>query len=364
MKITNGVSIVLLTLCGFGGESDAFMPISRISRVTMTVQQSASSPPSSSDMTSSSSPNMDPNMEQQQQQQSKLAIPSSVTPPPRPASEPTMMDLSQLAFPPNMALARIEGGKTVRTYQIPLDVERAQVYIKTNGRPMKAKVELWVGPLRTVHTMDMDVEDGNESVYRALLKFKKAGPTLRIITSEEEALPVLAGVQVLKGEQNALVAKYTENLWDISPKTKIQGGPTSGGPGAVRVFPIDASVDTIQLICWSKDTSKKSLKAKIELLQGPNNYKQVYDLQCGGGSQPFHLVLQTPGAGWVVRIYNKKFVEDGLFEVAVVPFVTGTISDSLAPESVIRYPNEGVRRGGPPINANANNPYRQKPWWE
>lgn len=276
------------------------------------------------------------------------------------------LELARMAFPLDMQLTRIEGGNTVRTWQIPQDVERAQVFLKTNGRPLKAKIELWVGPLRTVHTMDIDTEDGNESPYRALLKFKKAAPTLRVITSDEEALPVLAGVQILPPEKNALVGQYSDQLWNAAVKTRIQGGPSSGGNGAVRVFPIDSTVDSVQLMFWSKDTSKKSLKAKIEMLQGPNNYKQVYDLQCGGGSQPYHVVLETPGAGWVIRIYNKKFVEDGLFEVAIVPFSVDGGSDNallLPPTDVITFPKDGTRTSGTSSMQNypANRP---KQWWE
>ena len=47
---------------------------------------------------------------------------------------------------------RIEGGKTLKTFAMPSHAERVQ-YILTspNGRPVKAKVELWIGPNRCVH---------------------------------------------------------------------------------------------------------------------------------------------------------------------------------------------------------------------
>lgn len=46
------------------------------------------------------------------------------------------------------------------TYKIPPWAEKCQYYLQTNGRPLKATVELWMGPIRTTHTMKVDSEDG------------------------------------------------------------------------------------------------------------------------------------------------------------------------------------------------------------
>jgi hypothetical protein len=223
-----------------------------------------------------------------------------------------------------MPMRRIEGEGTLVTYQMPVDAERVQMVFQTNGRPLKAKVALWLGPIRQTHGMEIDLEDGNETPFRATLKFKKGGPTLKISTSSGLEFPMMAGVQVPTPARSAELAQITQSVWDSAKeKLLVQGGSVSGGHGAVRTFPIAGNVESIQVLVWSIDTGKKSIKAKIELLQGPNNAKQSYDLQLGGGSQPYHAVFETPGEGWMLRIYNKKFVEDGLFQVAVVPYVTG-----------------------------------------
>lgn len=57
-------------------------------------------------------------------------------------SEAGDLAVSQLAFPSDMELVRMEGGNTVRTWKIPHEAERAQIYIETNGRPLKATVQL------------------------------------------------------------------------------------------------------------------------------------------------------------------------------------------------------------------------------
>jgi len=282
---------------------------------------------------------------------------------PLPAGSPSGTFEADLGmFPPefDQSLRRIEGGGSLRTFKMPPNTERVQYVLKTSGRPMKAEVKLWIGPLREVHTMTIDSQNGQKSPFYATIKFKQAAePMLQIKTMSTTEFPVEMAIHVPSPERAEALARYTEKIWNTCERTPIQGGPVTGGIGAVRMFTVDQDVDSIQVICWSKDTSKKSLKAKIEILQGPNSVKQTYDLQCGGGSQPYHAIFQTPGPGWTVRVYNKKFVEDGLFEIAVVPFKVNGAPAQL-PSSIL--PLQGEHRaasgdfyGGAVV---------EKRWWE
>ena len=223
-------------------------------------------------------------------------------------------------FPQEIAMQRIEGGGTVRTYQMPPDADRCQYVLKSEGRPLKCIVELWLGPLRRTHAMDVSVEDGSKTPFKATLKFRPGGPqVLRVKSSKGNHLPLSAGVYVPDAARRAELKANTEDLWERSEKTRIQGQSVGGGGSAVRLFPIAGEVEAVQVLIWAR-ISKKSCKAMIEVLQGPNNIKQVYDLHLGGGSQPYHVVIETPGEGTVLRMKNKKFVEDGLFEVVVLPY--------------------------------------------
>mmetsp|Transcript_25681 Transcript_25681/g.37834 ORF Transcript_25681/g.37834 Transcript_25681/m.37834 type:complete len:289 (+) Transcript_25681:48-914(+) len=237
------------------------------------------------------------------------------------SSNPSDLDLfPEGTFP---STETIQGGGTVRTYKLPPWATRVQYTLKTNGRPLKAKVGLWLGPIRQVHTMEIDSQDGSKTPYSATLKFKKLAPMLKITTSDNLELPVLAAVSVPSPERAIELKDNTERLWGMAtPEQKqlVQGGSTSGGGGSIRFWNIPDNVESVQVISWSFDVGKKSFKCQIEAIQGQNNPKQDFFLQCGGGSQPYHAVIQTPGPGWMIRLKNKKFVEDGLFQFAVIPY--------------------------------------------
>jgi len=218
---------------------------------------------------------------------------------------------------------RIEGGKTLQTFAMPDNAERVQyVLTSPSGRPIKAKVELWIGPIRCVHEMIYDCMNGLQFPLRATLQFKKLSPVLKVSTDGTYEFPLLAGVFVPSPEESDKIGEACESHFYNAPmKDRVQGGSTIDGKGgAIRSFNVDQSWEKTQIMVWSKDVGKKSFKTNIEVLQGPNNAKQFINLRCGGSTQPYHAVIDTPGAGWVIRCNSKKFVEDGLFEIAVGPY--------------------------------------------
>jgi hypothetical protein len=267
-------------------------------------------------------------------------------------------------FPTNLPFQRIQGGETLRTYKMPPGSERVQMTFKTNGRPLKARAEIWLGPTRRVHYCEMDLHDGMVTPYSATLKFKSGvEPVLRIATTSSHEFPMEAGVAVPSDDRNTELNDLFNRVWDNAEHTAVQGGQVVGGHGAVRVFPIPADVDSVQVLFWSKDVGKKSFKSLIEILQGPNNKKQVYDLQCGGSTQPYHGVFQTPGEGWQIRMYNKKYVEDGLVETSVVPYKRNgklcTAIESLKPLEQSMTGTAGTMGGSV-----TPGPDNSRPWWQ
>lgn len=283
----------------------------------------------------------------------QMPMPQDMPGPPGPAGPlskpPNMVDdleSSELVamdmFPIYPSLETIQGGNTIRTYKMPLWANKCQMLFTTDGRPMKAEANLWLGPIRVVHTIKIDMEDGAKTPYQSTITFKKFGQVLKVSTSDSLEFPMLAGVYVPNPTRAEELQRNTEEVFDNATpdqKKRIQGGSTLGGGGAIRYWNIPPNVQSVQVLGWSKDVGKKSFKLKVEVLQGPNNIKQGFFLQCGGSTQPYHGVIQTPGPGNVIRITNQKFLEDGLVQIAIVPYeVTGEVPADLP--SVEDLPNK------------------------
>ena len=233
--------------------------------------------------------------------------------------------------PEKKADIRIEGGETLQTFKMPPGCERVQYILQSpNGRPVKAKVELWIGPIRCVHEHIYDAMSGHTFPLRATLQFKKLEPVLKVSTAGSYEFPLLAGVFVPSEEESKQVGETTTEMFYQAPmKERVQGGSTIDGKGgAIRTFKVDPSWKQTQIMVWSKDVGKKSFKTNIEVLQGPNNAKQFLNLRCGGSTQPYHAVIDTPGSGWMIRCNSKKYLEDGLFEIAVAPYETVPVEEN------------------------------------
>lgn len=155
--------------------------------------------------------------------------------------------------------------------------------------------------------------------FRAMLKFKPGTKTLKISTTGSHEFPLEFGAEVPNANRMKETWAATQKVFDTSPKTTVQGGSTEGGGGSIRYFNIPDDVETTQLVLWSRDLGKRTVKAKIEVLSGPNSVRQLYELHCGGSTQPYHCVIPTPGPGWTIRVIATNYMEFP-FHAVVTPY--------------------------------------------
>ena len=186
----------------------------------------------------------------------------------------------------------VQGG-SLRTwsYRSPA-VEQVQVVLSTEGRPLDADIELWHGPDNTPCKMRVYVENGQLRPFSAVIETPRGPNTVAIRNIGQIEFPIAANV-------------LADDVDIPSPDCMSSSMTVQGG--ALRTYPFDPSVDSVEVLLR---TDGRPLNARIELLQGPNNNKQVIELYTEDGcDRPFFCILETPGSGNVVRIVNTAPVE-------------------------------------------------------
>jgi hypothetical protein len=187
----------------------------------------------------------------------------------------------------------LQGGSLRTWSETTGSVERVQVLMRTEGRPLNANVELWHGPDNTPLKMAIYSEDGGLRPFNAVIETPTGQNTIAIRNTGQMEFPCTALVE-------PGVKDVARELLDMGSTKTIQGG-------AILTYPFDHSVASVQVML---KTGGRPLNARIELLQGPNNDKQVIDIYTEDGSErPFFAVIETPGTGNVVRIVNTATVE-------------------------------------------------------
>jgi len=212
----------------------------------------------------------------------------------------------------------VQGG-SLKTWGYPSPaIERVQVTLKTEGRPLDADIDLWHGPDNMPQKMRVYVEDGSVRPFSCVIETPRGPNTIAIRNIGNLEYPISAAVLAEASITGPVVTQPIDNM-DIA--NTVQGG-------ALRTYPFDPYVESVQVLL---KTDGRPLNARIELLQGPNNNKQVVEVYTEDGmDRPFFLILSTPAAGNVVRIVNTAPVEFPL-TAAVQAFEMGDPSASIEP---------------------------------
>jgi len=188
-------------------------------------------------------------------------------------------------------MVRIEG-QTRHTFNFnDLSRELVQVAMSSpNGRPINSVVELWIGPDWTPVSVKAHSEDGAQFPIQTLVGTRNKEANVEIRNTGQYSFPINAAASYA-------IAPLSESRDLIQDE---QGIYIEGG--AVKMSPVAAEVDQLQVLMT---TEGKQLHAKIELLNGPNNIKQEYEVFTNNGElNALFVVFECPGAGNAIRIKN------------------------------------------------------------
>ena len=188
----------------------------------------------------------------------------------------------------------IQGNGSIKTWSFTSSmIERVQVTLKTDGRPMNADVDLWQGPDNTAQKMAIYVEDGNMRPFNAVIETPRGQNCVAIRNTGGLEFPFRAGVETDRSVE-------VDRRVDQNNEKTIQGG-------AIKTYSFAPSVGSVAVLLKSDG---RPLNARVELLQGPNTNKQVIDIYTDDGwERPFYSIVETPGTGNVVRIVNTAPME-------------------------------------------------------
>merc|ERR1719375_827886 len=127
----------------------------------------------------------------------------------------------------------VQGG-SLRTWSFrsPL-VEQVQVVLSTEGRPLDADIELWHGPDNTPYKMRVYIENGQLRPFSAVIETPRGPNTVAIRNIGQIEFPLAANV-------------VGENVDQPSPETLSSAMTVQGG--ALRTYPFDPSVDSVQVL--------------------------------------------------------------------------------------------------------------------
>lgn len=239
-----------------------------------------------------------PNQQQQQHQRQTSTFQNSDTY--GQMLENTNPRQSGMARSPNkpgaaaLPVAVVQGG-SLKTWSLQSTaIERVQITMSTEGRPLDADVDLWNGPDNTPQKMRVYVEDGDMRPFNAIVETPRGPNTVAIRNIGQMEFPLAAQVT-----PNPIIERGNSPYPEQYPRT-VQGG-------AMKTYPYDSQVQAVAVMLR---TDGRPLNARIELLQGPNNNKQVIEVYIEDGTErPFYAIIETPGSGNVVRVVNTSPIE-------------------------------------------------------
>lgn len=211
-------------------------------------------------------------------------------------------------------------GTTLKTWDVSSPTTgRVQVSLKSEGRPIESRIELWTTPDYIPAKMRVYTMDGKKRPVNAVIETPKETNTVAVYNNADIEFPFDAAVV------DTGLGKAMEVFADKTPKM-VQGG------GVIRSYTFGPEVDSVQVLLKTAGLGERNMKAMIEVTEGPNQVKQIVELYTSSGyKNPFYITLALPQTFSTVRIINENSVEFP-FDAYVEPYET---NDSPAQDAVV-----------------------------
>jgi len=198
---------------------------------------------------------------------------------------------------PDGRLSQRVEGNTRKTWKFnDLTKDRVQVALASEGRPVNADIQLWLGPDWTPFTLKAYSEDGKSRPIQTLVGTRNKAAMIEVRNVGEYEFPFNAASNYAEGAM-ALVPQEIPSTTDA---VRVDGG-------AIRSFPLEPSCEQLEVVL---KTDGRQLNARIELLNAPNNPKQTFECFTNNGElNSLCVCFNCPDAGNTVRIVNLAPVE-------------------------------------------------------
>jgi len=186
---------------------------------------------------------------------------------------------------------RIEGLSREHWEFPDVNQEFVQVMADSNGRPIDAEIDLWIGPDWTPMRVKAYSEDGIVRPVQTIIGTRNKPAAIDVTNQGPQDFPLNAAACYAKPPYTGI----RDRLIDMGEGRYIEGG-------AVHSVNFDPTVDQVQVLLY---TETRQLKAQVEILNGPNNPKQKYEVFTNNGLlNSLYVVFNSPGSGNVIRITN------------------------------------------------------------
>lgn len=202
------------------------------------------------------------------------------------------------AITPDGRLAQRVEGNSRRTWKFnDGSRDRVQVALESEGRPIQSEIQLWMGPDYTPFSVKAYTEDGKARPIHTLIGTKTKAVTVETRNVGQMEFPFTGAANYAQGPLSTLALDIPSSMPGAE---RVDGG-------AVRSTYLDSATGRVNVVL---NTEGKQLKAALEILTGPNNPKQTFEVYTSYGEAMSLVVsFNVVGAGNTLRVRNLSPVE-------------------------------------------------------